>query len=133
MTHGEYGGGSDSAFDSSARRHGDRFGPPEHRRFGSTEHLAAEAVAAYVDGELRMGAYMRAAQHIALCPECAAEVEAQQQARGALRRSGEIPMPNSLLGLLSQIPLEFPGCSAGSETDHRFANQSKRWALWRRK
>lgn len=47
------------------------------RRFGSTEHLASEAVAAYVDGELRMNAYLRAAEHLAVCPECAAEVEAQ--------------------------------------------------------
>jgi len=44
------------------------------RRFSSTEHLASEAVAAFADGELRMAAYLRAARHIAECPECAAEV-----------------------------------------------------------
>lgn len=75
------------------------------RRFGSTEHLASEAIAAYVDGELRMNAYLRAAQHLSLCPECAAEVDAQQQARIALRRAAsDVSMPSSLLGLLSQIP-----------------------------
>ncbi|MEU3476374.1 hypothetical protein CH272_00175 [Rhodococcus sp. 05-340-1] len=74
------------------------------RRFSSTEHLASEAVAAYVDGELRMPAYLRAADHLSECPECAAEVEAQQQARKALRGAGEMSMPHSLLGLLSQIP-----------------------------
>lgn len=75
------------------------------RQFGSTEHLASEAIASYVDGELRMNAYLRASQHLAMCPECAAEVEAQQQARIALRRSAaEVSMPSSLLGLLSQIP-----------------------------
>lgn len=74
------------------------------RQFSSTEHLASEAVAAYVDGELRMPAYLRAAHHLAECPECAAEVEAQQQARRALRQAGEMSMPHSLLGLLSQIP-----------------------------
>ncbi len=47
------------------------------RPFAATEHLAAEAVAAYVDGELRMNAHLRAARHIAACAECAAEVEAQ--------------------------------------------------------
>jgi anti-sigma factor RsiW len=58
-----------------------------------------------VDGELRMNAYLRASQHLALCPDCAAEVEAQQQARIALRRAAsEVSMPSSLLGLLSQIP-----------------------------
>ncbi len=38
------------------------------RQFGSTEHLASEAIAAYVDGELRMSAYLRAAHHLSICP-----------------------------------------------------------------
>ncbi|ORI21770.1 hypothetical protein [Rhodococcus sp. 1168] len=75
------------------------------RQFSSTEHLASEAVAAFVDGELRMTAYLRAAHHIAECHECAAEVDAQQQARSALQGSGELSMPHSLRGLLSQIPM----------------------------
>ena len=75
------------------------------RQFSSTEHLASEAVAAFADGELRMTAYLRAAHHIAECPECAAEVDAQQQARSALKDSGDMAMPHSLLGLLSQIPM----------------------------
>ena len=37
------------------------------RQFGSTEHLSTEAVAAFVDGELRMNAHLRAAHHISLC------------------------------------------------------------------
>lgn len=74
------------------------------RRFLSTEHLATEAVAAYVDGELRMNAYMRASQHLELCAQCRAEVDAQSSARAALRRSGEIVMPAGLLGALNQIP-----------------------------
>jgi hypothetical protein len=74
------------------------------RQFGSTEHLSTEAVAAFVDGELRMTAHLRAAQHLSMCPQCAAEVDAQQQARAALRDSRPIRIPNSLLGTLSQIP-----------------------------
>ncbi|MCK0518240.1 hypothetical protein MVA47_13965 [Williamsia sp. DF01-3] len=74
------------------------------RKFLSTEHLATEAVAAYVDGELRMNAYMRASQHLEMCAQCRAEVDAQSAARSALRRSGEIPMPARLLGELNQIP-----------------------------
>lgn len=77
------------------------------RRFGSTEHLASEAIAAYVDGELRMNAYLRASHHLSMCPECAAEVDSQQQARHALRRAAEVSMPSSLLGALSRIPLCF--------------------------
>jgi hypothetical protein len=74
------------------------------RQFGSTEHLSTEAVAAFVDGELRMNAYMRAAHHLSVCAECSAEVEAQTQAREVLRDSNPINTPTALLGLLSQIP-----------------------------
>lgn len=74
------------------------------RQFGSTEHLSTEAIAAFVDGELRMNAHLRAAHHISLCPECAIEVEDQRRARAALRDSNPIRIPSTLLGLLSQIP-----------------------------
>src|SRR5882762_9406580 len=82
--------------------------PVGPRQFGSTEHLSTEAVAAFVDGELRMTAHLRAAHHLSLCPECANEVEAQRQARAALRDSGSIVIPSSLLGMLSQIPHDAP-------------------------
>jgi hypothetical protein len=78
------------------------------REFGSTEHLSTEAIAAFVDGELRMNAHLRAAHHLSMCPQCAAEVDAQSQARKALRDSCPIAVPNSLLGLLSQIPHHAP-------------------------
>src|SRR3984893_10970062 len=77
--------------------------PVGPRQFGSTEHLSTEAVAAFVDGELRMTAHLRAAHHMSLCPLCATEVEAQRQARAALRDSCPIVVPSSLLGMLSQI------------------------------
>lgn len=86
------------------------------RQFGSTEHLASEAIAAYVDGELRMSAYLRAAHHLTICAECAFEVDAQQQARRALRRSGDVAMPSALLGLLSQIPICHPGTAPEKST-----------------
>ena len=74
------------------------------RQFGSTEHLSTEAIAAFVDGELRMTAHLRAAHHLSLCPQCAAEVEGQRQARAALRDSRPIDVPTSLLGTLAEIP-----------------------------
>ncbi|GFG54648.1 RNA polymerase subunit sigma-70 [Mycolicibacterium agri] len=80
--------------------------PVGPRQFGSTEHLSTEAIAAFVDGELRMSAHLRAAHHLSLCAQCAAEVDAQRQARAALRDSCPIAIPSSLLGLLSQIPQE---------------------------
>jgi len=78
------------------------------RQFNSTEHLSTEAIAAYVDGELRMKAHLRAGHHLSLCQQCAAEVEAQGQARTALRDSRPISMPSTLMGLLSQIPQSTP-------------------------
>ena len=79
--------------------------PVGPRQFGSTEHLSTEAIAAFVDNELRLTPHLRAASHLSLCPQCAAEVDAQRQARSALRESRPIAIPSSLLGQLSQIPL----------------------------
>jgi len=78
------------------------------RRFSSTDHLSTEAVAAYVDGELPMKAHLRAGSHLSLCPQCCAEVDAQTQARGALRDSGPVAAPSTLMGLLAQIPQSTP-------------------------
>ena len=82
--------------------------PVGPRRFGSTEHLSTEAIAAFVDGELRMSAHLRAAHHMSQCPQCSAEVDAQGQARTALRDSCPIVIPTSLLGALSDIPHRAP-------------------------
>lgn len=79
--------------------------PPQ---FSSLDHLSMEAVAAFVDGELPVKAHLRAAAHLARCPQCAAEIEAQGQARAALRESRPISMPSSLMGLLSSIPQSAP-------------------------
>ncbi|MCV7301466.1 RNA polymerase subunit sigma-70 [Mycobacterium barrassiae] len=79
--------------------------PVGPRQFSSTEHLSTEAIAAFVDNELRLTPHLRAANHLSLCPQCSAEVEAQRQARSALRESLPIAIPSSLLGQLSQIPL----------------------------
>jgi len=112
------------------------------RQFGSTEHLASEAVAAYVDGELQMNAYLRAADHLAQCRECAAAVDAQQHARVALRQSGEISMPSALFGALSRIPTCQPADEPDSEGDRPhgrrrsiFSSKTTTYSLttWRRR
>jgi hypothetical protein len=96
------------------------------REFGSTEHLSTEAIAAFVDGELRMNAHLRAAHHLSLCPQCAGEVDAQSKARSALRDSRPIAVPNSLLDMLSQIPhhLEHPAADTADES--KFAEDPTR-------
>ena len=88
------------------------------RQFGSTEHLSTEAIAAFVDGELRMSAHLRAAHHLSLCPQCAAEVDDQSRARAALRDSHPIRVPTALLGLLTQIPNSPPENVPPSPDDH---------------
>jgi hypothetical protein len=127
---------------------GDASTPGRPHRFRPTEHLASEAIAAYVDGELRMNAYLRAAQHLCECAECAAEVDAQQEARIALRKAGHVSIPTDLHDSLTRIPLaELPGgatnasASASNGTSRNeavfgFLTDSftaTRWATWWRK
>jgi hypothetical protein len=100
--------------------------PVGPRQFGSTEHLSIEAVAAFVDGELTMKSHLRAATHLSLCPQCAAEVEAQGQARSALRDSCPIVVPRALLGMLSQIPHEPPPDPPVESEDPQFAEGTMR-------
>ena len=95
------------------------------RRFGSTEHLSVEAIAAFVDGELRMNAHLRAAHHLSLCPQCAAEVEDQSRARAALRDSQPIRIPSALLGMLADIPHSSPDDTTSQVSD-RFADRDAR-------
>lgn len=102
------------------------------RQFGSTEHLSTEAIAAFVDGELRMNAHLRAAHHLSLCAQCAAEVDAQSQARTALRDSCPIMVPTSLLGLLSQIPKHTPQEPPADPDQPQFADGDPRQRRKRR-
>lgn len=101
------------------------------RQFSSTEHLSIEAVAAYVDGELPMKAHLRAGSHLSMCQQCAAEVEAQSQARVALRDSGPVAVPSALMGLLSQIPQSTPDEPAPSP-DEQAGNGTPRGRRKRR-
>lgn len=67
-------------------------------------HLVPDAVVAFVDGELSLGAHERAALHLMRCPSCAADVEAQRQVRAAVHSSNVPAMPPALLASLHSIP-----------------------------
>lgn len=69
------------------------------------QHLTVDAVVAFVDGELGVGAHERAAEHLASCQSCAAEVAAQRQARSVVRSAGYPRVPAGLLAALRDIPL----------------------------
>jgi anti-sigma factor RsiW len=91
------------------------------RRFSVTvpdwgqDHLSSDAIVAYVDNELAAGPHARATRHLAECRECAAQVQAQAQARSALRKASCPSLPSSLLSSLRSIPLdaELPEPPAG--------------------
>ncbi len=67
-------------------------------------HLATEAMAALVDNELSGAAAARARMHLDRCPECAAAVAAQAEAKTALFGSVAPMLPPSLLSRLAEIP-----------------------------
>lgn len=106
--------------------------PVGPRQFGSTEHLSTEAIAAFVDGELSMKGHLRAAGHLSQCAECAAAVDAQGQARTALRESCPISVPTSLLGALSQIPHHPIPDPQSEEERQRLADEALRQRRRRR-
>lgn len=77
----------------------------EHRGWGLPEsHLLPDAVVAFVDKELSLGAHERAATHIARCAVCAAEVAAQRAASSAVRRAQSPAISAGFLASLRSIP-----------------------------
>jgi anti-sigma factor RsiW len=83
-------------------------------------HLAQEAIAALVDGELSGTAAGRAARHLTGCLQCRLAVEAQREAKEALHTSRDVAVPGDLLSRLQAIPftadVSATGGFAGSGT-----------------
>jgi anti-sigma factor RsiW len=80
-------------------------------------HLAQEAIAALVDGELSGGAAGRAARHLAGCAQCRLAVSAQREAKAALQQPEDVAVPGDLLSRLRAIPFTAempPGSHPGS-------------------
>lgn len=89
--------------------------------FHSTDHLSTEAIAAWVDCELSESAVVRAAQHLHVCEECRAEVEAQRGASDRLCcNSDDVHAPAELVARLAMLkPADFPGDEVDERTGSR--------------
>jgi anti-sigma factor RsiW len=81
-------------------------------------HLAQEAIAALVDGELTAGPANRAARHLAGCLQCRMAVQAQREAKEALHESADVDLPGDLMSRLCAIPFttDVPGSGGGPGT-----------------
>jgi anti-sigma factor RsiW len=81
-------------------------------------HLAQEAIAALVDGELPAGPAGRAARHLAGCLQCRMAVQAQREAKDALHECAEVAVPGDLMSRLRAIPFttDVPGSGGGAGT-----------------
>jgi hypothetical protein len=81
-------------------------------------HLAQEAIAALVDGELGAGPAQRAARHLAGCSQCRMAVQAQREAKEALHASADVSVPGDLMSRLCAIPFttDVPGPGGGVGT-----------------
>lgn len=79
-------------------------------------HLAQEAIAALVDGELPSGPATRAARHLAGCLQCRMAVQAQREAKEALHDSEDVAVPGDLMSRLCAIPFtaDVPGSGGGT-------------------
>jgi anti-sigma factor RsiW len=81
-------------------------------------HLAQEAIAALVDGELTAGPAHRAARHLESCLQCRMAVQAQREAKEALLESADVDLPGDLMSRLCAIPFttDVPGSGGGPGT-----------------
>jgi anti-sigma factor RsiW len=81
-------------------------------------HLAQEAIAALVDGELTAGPATRAARHLSGCLQCRLAVQAQREAKDALHSSADVTVPGDLVSRLCAIPFtaDVPGAGGGVGT-----------------
>ncbi|HEY0125687.1 MAG TPA: zf-HC2 domain-containing protein [Blastococcus sp.] len=79
-------------------------------------HLAQEAIAALVDGELPAGPAGRAARHLSGCLQCRLAVDAQREAKEALHGSRDVTVPGDLVSRLCAIPFttDVPGSDGGA-------------------
>jgi anti-sigma factor RsiW len=96
------------------------------------QHLAMDAVVAFVDGELAPAAHERAAAHLMGCQYCGAEIAAQRQTRSVVRSARCPSVPADLLAALCDIPhtADLADLPPAADPGQRSAGQlggSSRW------
>jgi anti-sigma factor RsiW len=77
------------------------------------QHLG-DRLAALVDGELEHDARDRVLAHLATCPRCKAEADAQRRLKSAFAQSAPPPLSEALLARLQGLPAG-PGAGDGDE------------------
>ena len=99
--------------------------------FSSVEHLSAEAVACYVDGELSPKALNRARRHLLHCSICRRDVreqlEASQTLKGLTGANEGVHVPRSLVSKLANLSSE--SCTEGPKAGDILHPESLRGRL----
>ncbi|MFJ5828336.1 zf-HC2 domain-containing protein [Streptomyces sp. NPDC093089] len=78
------------------------------------EHHLGDRLAALVDGELGHDARERVLAHLATCPRCKAEADAQRTLKSVFASAAPPPLSEGFLARLQGLPGEPPGGSGGS-------------------
>lgn len=82
---------------------GSRLNPAERRYTEADEHLG-DRLAALVDGELGHDARERVLSHLATCPQCKAEADAQRRLKSVFSQTAPPPPSESFLARLQGLP-----------------------------
>ncbi|MFB6842383.1 zf-HC2 domain-containing protein [Streptomyces sp. NPDC056361] len=77
------------------------------------EHHLGDRLAALVDGELGHDARERVLAHLATCPRCKAEADAQRTLKSVFASAAPPPLSEGFLARLQGLPGEPPGGSGG--------------------
>ncbi|MFJ9039405.1 anti-sigma factor family protein [Streptomyces sp. NPDC102406] len=88
---------------------GSRLNPAERQQTAADQHLG-DRLAALVDGELDHDARERVLAHLATCPKCKAEADAQRRLKSVFAEAAPPPPSESFLARLQGLP-------AGGDSD----------------
>lgn len=99
---------------------GSRSNPAERQLAEAEQHLG-DRLAALVDGELGHDARERVLAHLATCPMCKTEADAQRRLKSVFAQAAPPPPTESFLARLQGLPGGGSGPSGGPGADDGFA------------